>query len=534
MYELRKSYVKNCGDYFSKLVSFKANLENILVECFSGALTSHIEEIDESAYACSNAKAKLPGWKQWLDESKFTCEYQIEKIKKRCIELQDIYIEQTKPPRSLKRYSTTSNDQMYAVISSTSLHESDEEARLSSPFLNPNTIGIKKPTNFNAADHKSGKQGYLNSRIVVTGCKSRPSWTRKWFFLQEGWFGTCTVSTINKEKGCITLGDRVWITNSVFRVNTDIDRRYCFEVIHPECSYYLQAETEEDMQQWLWTIEYNMEKHDPVIQKPLPNSPPQARLSPMTASSNNNNNKSSSSTLDFSTLPSQSPRLVAMSSSPLPSPDGSPIERSLTPIVSSLTALLIKEGGVNNGNNTAAVDMMSPSSASAEQQQEHHDGSNNSFSQQLSAWGMPWLTTGINALPHSNSEEDLASAGGGGDKLRSSNSSIISGTTAAATNHKQLVVWPTKLKMNVPKPELYHYTTELEASQRELRKLFSSVPEDEIVIESFLASLYRKPTAESADVKDTSFGYSGTAYVTQKSLWFYSCTLMTCVNMVSR
>jgi hypothetical protein len=68
MYELRKLYVKNSGDYFSKLVTFKANLENILIQCFSGALGAHIDEIDESVYSCIAVKAKLSGWRQWLDE----------------------------------------------------------------------------------------------------------------------------------------------------------------------------------------------------------------------------------------------------------------------------------------------------------------------------------------------------------------------------------------------------------------------------------------------------------------------------------
>lgn len=68
MYELRKQYVRSSGDYFSKLVYFKANLEQMLVECFSSALGSHIEEMDESASACTAAKVNLQGWKQWLDE----------------------------------------------------------------------------------------------------------------------------------------------------------------------------------------------------------------------------------------------------------------------------------------------------------------------------------------------------------------------------------------------------------------------------------------------------------------------------------
>lgn len=68
MFELRKQYVRTSGDYFSKLVTFKANLENLLVGCFSGALGAHTDEIDESVYACETVKANLPGWRQWLDE----------------------------------------------------------------------------------------------------------------------------------------------------------------------------------------------------------------------------------------------------------------------------------------------------------------------------------------------------------------------------------------------------------------------------------------------------------------------------------
>ena len=68
LYELRKTYIKSSGDYFTKLVTFKADLENLLVESFSEALGSQVEEIDECAFACNPAKANLPGWKQWLGE----------------------------------------------------------------------------------------------------------------------------------------------------------------------------------------------------------------------------------------------------------------------------------------------------------------------------------------------------------------------------------------------------------------------------------------------------------------------------------
>lgn len=421
-------------------------------------------------------------------------------MNKRCTELQDIYIEQMRPHRSLKRYSTQNNDKTSAVSPNTL--ESDEEIHNSKTLLDPNTMG----TNTSDDPKRAGnKQGYLNSRIVITGKSARPPWSRKWYFLQQGWFGTCTVATINKEKGCIVLGDRVAIKECVFRVCNDIDRRYCFEVVHPKSSFYLQAENEEEVQHWLWAIEYNMKEHG---SQNILSTSPQALLSPLMVNNNS--------------LP-HSPSLVAMSTSPLSSPD---VEHPLTPVVSttssSLTALMIREG------ENISTDIVSPVNT-------QHD--NNTISHQLSSWGMPWLSTGINVLSNPL-EDDLSSS----PNLRSSSSSTITNSI------QQLVVWPTKLEMDVSTPKISHYSADLVTSQRELRLLFANVPEDEIVIEcktyisdilrvtnhfylAFLASLYRKPNDKNAD-KNIAYGYSGVTYITQKSLWFYSCTMMTCVNMV--
>lgn len=65
------------------------------------------------------------------------------------------------------------------------------------------------------------------------------------------------------------------------------------------------------------------------------------------------------------------------------------------------------------------------------------------------------------------------------------------------------------------------------------------IHDDDDVI-AFSASLYRQPTAnanttneDDHGIYDSEYGYSGRGYVTQNRLWFYSCTLMTCVNTVS-
>ncbi|KAF1805942.1 hypothetical protein FB192DRAFT_1365244 [Mucor lusitanicus] len=482
MYEMRKLYIKSSSDHFTKLVSFKANLEIVLIECFSGALRSHIEDMDESAYACAAARSKLDGWKQWLDESQLTSRHQLNKLQKRCTELQERYMAQIKPHRSLKRYSTAANDPMLAVSPSAMDSDSQQEATTTTSLQpSPDTMGVS-----NSTRAPKGKQGYLNSRIM--NGKSRPPWTRRWFFLQEGWFGTCTVSTIHKEKGCIVLGDRIRISECIFRVCTDMDRRYCFEVTHPKCSFLLQAETEQDMQQWLWSIEYNMQEHKA---KPLPTRP-QLLLSPQVVNRDQEQDSSSS------------PRLVAMSTSPLPSPDGTQ-QKSLTPMLSttasSLTTLMIREGNQSSNHHTRPIDINKQDSSKTQ--------ATGSIS--ASSWNMPWLTSGINAF--SNSEEDLHQS-----MSDDSNSS------------QELIVWPNKLETDAPKPAIAHYSARLETAQKELRKLFYNVPRDDIVIETFLASLYR--SASSTDDTATTYGYHGTAYLTQRNIWFYSCTLMTCVNMM--
>ena len=381
---------------------------------------------------------------------------------------------------------------MSAVLPSN--NESDDETTHTTDTtlqskLDPNTQGVMKKAP--ATKTSCGnKQGYLTCRIMPAG-KSRPPWVRKWMFLQQGWFGACTVSVINKEKGCITLSDRVKITECVFKVSTDIDRRFCFEVVHPKCVYSLQAENEEEMQQWLWAIDYNMEKHQPST--PICESP-QALLSP------------SKDKMKI-TFNASSPQFMAMSTSPLPSPNGSQHENgSITPMftttTSSLTALLIREG-----ENTTFTENI-PSNTS-----EVTQDTNATISQQISSWGMPWLNT------LSNHSEDNVSAANS-PKMRSPNNS----TTTMATN---LVVWPTKLEQDVPTPTLKRYTSELESSQRELRRLFANVPKEETVLLAFAASYYRKSRTE-----DVPYGYSGQAFVTQQCLWFYSCTFMTTVNMM--
>lgn len=180
-----------------------------------------------------------------------------------------------------------------------------------------------------------------------------------------------------------------------------------------------------------------------------------------------------------------------------------------------------------------------------EQEQEQNRESSASSSRRQgststsTSWSMPWLMSGINAFSSTSIDSD------------------------AHQEPQTLVVWPNKMESDAPKVTLENYSEDLVTGQRELRRYFACVPTDEVVLDGkvinhmqkwrylllvlawivFSASLYRQPKSNGTDstrdnlhqnFTDHGNGFSGTIYMTQKSLWFYSCRMMTCLNAVSR
>lgn len=118
-------------------------------------------------------------------------------------QLEAEYLQQTQPLRDLDRYGSSA-----MVPLSNNRHSLD---------LSSIDDSNNKPTSCN-------KWGYLYTRV------SRMTWTRKFFFLHDGYFGTCLVNP--KLKGAITVGERVSVLLCDIKPVTDAaDRRFCFEVV---------------------------------------------------------------------------------------------------------------------------------------------------------------------------------------------------------------------------------------------------------------------------------------------------------------
>jgi hypothetical protein len=139
----------------------------------------------------------------------------LQKTKKR---IESNFLKQVRPSRDLDQYNLPTNPGTgsNAIASLTALSPSD-----SATFHKQKLEDLVET---------SSKQGYLYNRIVV-GKPARYSWVRKWFFLHDGWFGSCTVGTANKIRGTITVNDRVSVLLCDIKVVSDLDRRFCFEIV---------------------------------------------------------------------------------------------------------------------------------------------------------------------------------------------------------------------------------------------------------------------------------------------------------------
>ncbi|KAI7865519.1 hypothetical protein BDF14DRAFT_1883469 [Spinellus fusiger] len=566
-FDVRTLHTRSSGDYFVHLIRFKSMIEHQLVLCFSSALQARIDEVEEAGQACSHIRMLLPGWRLWLDENKESCALQLDKIQKSCVLLEDAYIRQTRPHRSLKRYITLTNKRRSSFMSPTptptppSKTTEGDQDRFSRSSFHENRESRTSMDETLCLDNLMPKeivpkQGYLFQRLS-TGKTTRYSWMRRWFFLHDGWFGSCNVTTMNKVKGSVVIEARVRINECKGKINSDLDRRFCFEIYHNNSNFMLQAETEEEMMQWLWAVEKHKEIAPEIVSgsssTSLPVCGPVALFAPRM------------DTLEKRELSVEDPKRINRMTMPIGlSAQQETLKYQLMPTLSttySVTSLMIRESRQTHSpsssalatpptpatlpsipstsNAPSALSVLNISSSSlapppsSPVMQESISTANSEITPQSSiSWGMPWFMSGINAL--SNNASDIASLA----------ETVVSSPQESCC----IVVWPTKLESRAPKVKLSGYTQKLRTLQQELRKYFDNVAPDEVVLEGFSGSLYlpHRQIEEghkkvSKDDKATisnqenvsneiEVSHSGYCYLTQRNLWFYSCSMMACVN----
>ncbi|KAL9548325.1 hypothetical protein MBANPS3_005731 [Mucor bainieri] len=528
LYEARKSYVRMSGQHVVRILHFRSLLEHFLVERFALASSFHLKDFEGGSDSWSKLQSKLISWKQWLLDDKDTCSYQLDRLQSSRITLETKFLGAVRPARELEKYS------IQQASNSNSRHSLDYSSAI-----------------INSASQPSHKWGYLFAR------GARSYWARKWFFLYDGCFGSCNVNASSRLKGTITMGERVSVLLCDIKPLNDVDRRYCFEVMCAhQPPFILQAETEEDMREWmaafekskrlmlqteqldyksgtLTTMNASATETDTTLSN---NTPPQASsaaliakakpttmLDELPAVSTNNSPVIDATAADLDGTSEQQqqqqqqqkPSIVMLSTSP--EHDQQSLSQS-----TSLTPLLVWEASRASLSTSSTLPTSAPSSPAtqsfsaaalsldaaltdADEASQTANGTNGSgagsgnaaaaaaAAATSSSWGIPWAL--VPSMFQGGSTDDITS------ELPPTPGSPNVPAVTDAEGHQ--IIWPTRVDdSSVPKVELSGYPSDLDARNRELRHLFGGVSPSEVVLTTFIGLLKKKPLHDPNEPKD--------------------------------
>ena len=117
---------------------------------------------------------------------------------------------------------------------------------------------------------RSEKQGWLNLR-TVTGKPTRTTWVRRWFFVKNGIFGWLVQGT---RSGGVEESERIGVLLCGVRPATGEERRFCFEVKTKDMTIVLQAESQQELVDWMAGFDAAKKKalEDPASTEDAPGS----------------------------------------------------------------------------------------------------------------------------------------------------------------------------------------------------------------------------------------------------------------------
>ncbi|KAF2006116.1 hypothetical protein P154DRAFT_481794 [Amniculicola lignicola CBS 123094] len=129
----------------------------------------------------------------------------------------------------------------------------DDYAASTVPYLGnqTSTANMPSPAKPDPANEKADKQGWLFQR-TITGKPARTYWVRRWFFVKNGIFGWLTQGT---RSGAVEESEKIGVLLCGIRPAFQEERRFCFEVKTKDTTILLQADTQNDLTEWISSFE---------------------------------------------------------------------------------------------------------------------------------------------------------------------------------------------------------------------------------------------------------------------------------------
>ena len=113
----------------------------------------------------------------------------------------------------------------------------------------PSMTNLQSPAKILSS--KSEKQGWLNQR-TLTGKPTRTTWVRRWYYVKNGIFGWLVQGA---RSGGVEESERIGVLLCSVRPAPQEERRFCFEVKTKDNSMLLQAETQQELTEWVELFE---------------------------------------------------------------------------------------------------------------------------------------------------------------------------------------------------------------------------------------------------------------------------------------
>lgn len=248
LHEARKLYLKASMDFCIQAPNFRASLDKILVRVCSDQwkdLRSSRDATPATFAKWGSEMERIRGWSKEMDESEPAFKREL-LIARRQIE--DNAEQMVRPSRELDDYAASTVPFLGSGASS----------NLQSPT---------KPTHFAP---KPEKQGWLFLKTSPPK-PARTTWSRRWFFVKNGIFGWLVHGYAS---GGVEESEKVGVLLCSVRPALQEERRFCFEIKTKDTAIILQAETQNELLQWIGAFEQAKRKalEDPASSDPTSSS----------------------------------------------------------------------------------------------------------------------------------------------------------------------------------------------------------------------------------------------------------------------
>ena len=234
LHEARKAYLKASMDFSVMAPQLRMNLDKMLVKVFADQwrdTRDHRAIINSAVDKWGSEIERVKGWSRELENGEKAFRRELQSARKQIQESAEAAI---RPSRELEDYAIESV-----------LGPKQRGPSMSTPQLTPGK-----------RSGKPEKQGWLNLR-TVTGKPSRTVWLRRWFYVKNGIFGWLVQGS---RSGGVEESDKIGVLLCNVKATNWDDRRHVFEVKTKDMTIVVQAETYNELNDWISAFDVAKQK----------------------------------------------------------------------------------------------------------------------------------------------------------------------------------------------------------------------------------------------------------------------------------